>query len=504
MGDSVNSVTRSQSLWALTQVNITTGMGSGISPLISLIELTVRRKELFEPGTRIVVAVSGGPDSVCLLHILYLLSSRWRLRLEVAHFEHGLRDQESRDDARFVEKLSYDFGLGFSIEHGNVRAFADREGIGIQEAARILRYEFLERVRADTESTYIATAHTADDQAEEVLLRLIRGAGLPGLSGIPWVRDNYIVRPLLGVTRQQILGHLKVYDIPFVIDQSNSSRAYLRNRIRKDLLPLLAEGFNPAIVRTVNRTAEMLAEDNQLIEKIAEKAYQDSLSSSFQGGELAFSVKKIQDYPGPIRRRIYRMALMNLRLFSGRVRASHLLRIDDLVTTCKDPCASCRLPGGAVVFRRYEDLFVSSSIPEEQILDSNDGSFSVSVTGLGRWPIPRGKGHVEISLSDVESDFSARNRKEYFRPLWLNPEAVKFPLDLRTRRPGEIFWPLGAPAPFKLKKFLISSKIPRGVRGSLPLLASGKEVVAVVGVEVSHPYRLVKTSGKALSLQWIK
>jgi len=479
-------------------------MGSDISPLISLIKLTVRRKELFEPGTRIVVAVSGGPDSVCLLHILYLLSSQWGLRLEVAHFEHGLRDQESRDDACFVEKLSHDFGLGFSIEHGNVRAFADREGIGIQEAARILRYEFLERVRADTESTYIATAHTADDQAEEILLRLIRGAGLPGLSGIPWVRDNYIVRPLLGVTRQQILSHLKVYDIPFVIDQSNNSRAYLRNRIRKDLLPLLAEGFNPAIVRTVNRTAEMLAEDNKLLEKIAEKAYQDSLSSSFQGGELAFSVKKIKEHPGPIRRRIYRMALMDLRLFSGRVRASHLLGIDELVTTCKDPCASCRLPGGAVVFRRYEDLFISSSIPEEQILDSNDGSFSVCVTGPGRWPIPRGKGHVEISLSDVASDFMSRNRKEYFRPLWLNPEAVKFPLDLRTRRPGEIFWPLGAPAPFKLKKFLISSKIPRGVRGSLPLLASGKEVVAVVGVEVSHPYRLVQTNRKALSLQWIK
>jgi tRNA(Ile)-lysidine synthase len=486
------------------QVDITTGMGSDISPLTSLIKLTVRRKKLFEPGTGIVVAVSGGPDSVCLLHILYLLSSRWGLRLEVAHFEHGLRDQESRDDACFVEKLSHDFGLGFSIEHGNVRAFADREGIGIQEAARILRYEFLERVRADTESTYIATAHTADDQAEEVLLRLIRGAGLPGLSGIPWVRDNYIVRPLLGVTRQQILGHLKVYDIPFVIDQSNKSRAYLRNRIRKDLLPLLAEGFNPAIVRTVNRTAEMLAEDNKLMEKIAEKAYQDSLSSSFQGGELAFSVKKIQGYPRPIRRRIYRMALMDLRLFSGRVRAGHLLGIDELITTCKDPCASCRLPGGAVAFRKYEELFISSSIPEEQILDSNDGSFSVSVTGPGRWPIPRGKGHVEISLSDVASDFRSRNRKEYFRPLWLNPEAVKFPLDLRTRRPGEIFWPLGAPSPFKLKKFLISSKIPRGVRGSLPLLANGKEVVAVVGVEVSHPYRLVQTSRKALSLQWIK
>ncbi len=486
------------------QVNITTGIGSEISSLVSLIKLIVRRKELFEPGARIVVAVSGGPDSVCLLHILYLLSSQWRLGLEVAHFEHGLRGRESRDDARFVEKLSHDFGLGFSIEHGNVRAFASREGIGIQEAARILRYKFLERVRVDTGSTYIATAHTADDQAEEVLLRLIRGAGLPGLSGIPWARDNYIVRPLLGVTRQQILDHLKAHDIPFVTDRSNNSRAYLRNRIRRDLLPLLAEDFNPAIVRTVNRTAEMLAEDHQLLEMLAEGAYQDSLLSSSQEGELVFSVKKIKGHPGPIRRRIYRMALRNLSLFSGRVRASHLLGVDKLVTTSKDPCVSLRLPGGAVVYRCYEELFISSSGPEEQILDSNCKSHSIRVTGPGHWPAPCGKGHVEILLSDVTSDFRSRNRKEYFRPLWLNPEAVKFPLDLRTRRPGEIFWPLGAQAPFKLKKFLISSKIPRGVRDSLPLLTSNKDVVAVVGVEISHPYRLFRTSRKALSLQWIK
>jgi tRNA(Ile)-lysidine synthase len=477
---------------------------SGISSLVSLIKLIVRRKGLFEPGARIVVAVSGGPDSVCLLHILYLLSSQWRLGLEVAHFEHGLRGRESRDDARFVEKLSHDFGLGFSIEHGNVRAFASKERTGIQEAARILRYKFLERVRVDTESTYIATAHTADDQAEEVLLRLIRGAGLPGLSGIPWARDNYIVRPLLGVTRQQILGHLKAHDIPFVTDRSNNSRAYLRNRIRRDLLPLLAEDFNPAIIRTINRTAEMLAEDHQLLEMLAEEAYQDSLLSSSQEGELVFNVKKIKGHPGPIRRRIYRMALRNLRLFSGRVRASHLLGVDELVTISKDPCASLRLPGGAVVYRCYEELFISSSGSEEQILDSNCKSHSIRVAGPGRWPAPHGKGHVEISLSDVTSDFMSRNRKEYLRPLWLNPEAVKFPLDLRTRRPGEIFWPLGAQAPFKLKKFLISSKIPRGIRDSLPLLASNKDVVAVVGVEIAHPYRLFRTSGKALSLHWIK
>ncbi len=476
---------------------------SEMSSLPSLVRLTVRRKNLFEPGTGIVVAVSGGPDSVCLLHILNVLSSHWGLALKVAHFEHGLRGSESRNDARFVKRLSHNFGLGFYIEYGNVKAFARREGMGIQEAARILRYEFLERVRIETKSTYIATAHTADDQAEEVLMRLIRGAGLSGLSGIPWIRDNCIVRPLLGVTKQQILDHLKVHDIPYVIDRSNNSRKYLRNQIRKDLVPFLTENFNPAIVRTINRMTEMLADDHHLLTEMAEEAYTNSLSFPSQEGKLCFSIKKIKEYPEPIRRRIYRMALRDLRLFSGRVRASHLLGIDTLVKSLKDPCASFRLPGGAVAFRRYEELFISSSSPEKQIPDSNDAGFSVCVTGHGHWPAPNGKGYVEILLSDVTSDFRSRNRKEYFKPLWLNPQAVEFPLDLRTRRPGEIFWPLGAPSPFKLKNFLISSKIPHEIRDSLPILVRGKEVVAIAGVEISHPYRLLQTGGKALSLQWV-
>ena len=448
-----------------------------------------------------MVAVSGGPDSVCLLHVLSLLAGQWKLGLEVAHFEHGLRGRESIDDARFVERLSHGLGLGFHLDHGDVRAFSRNKGLGIQEAARVLRYEFLNRVLADTESTHIATGHTADDQAEEVLLRLIRGAGLAGLSGIPWKRDDYIIRPLLGVTRHRILDHLAGHNIPFVMDKSNRNRAYLRNRIRSDLLPLLIKDFNPAIVRTLNRTAELLAEDHQLLEKMGEGAYKQSLLSSSPKGESVLSVKAIKSHPGPIRRRIYRTALRELGLLSGRVRAEHLLEIDRLATTAKDPCALFQLPRGGYVYRRYEELYVSTICPE--IPASSNGSSSVIITGPGRWPVPHGMGYVEITLSDVTGDFRSRSPMDFSIPLWLNPEAVRFPLDLRTRRPGEKFWPFGAPGPYKLKKFLISRKVPRVVRDSLLLLISDKEVVAVVGVEIAHPCRLLPSNRKALSLNWL-
>ncbi len=469
--------------------------------LLSLVKSAIRRKGLFGPRAHILVAVSGGPDSVCLLHILYLLSSQWDLELKVAHFEHGLRGQESLNDARFVEQLSKDLGLGFYIGHGDVRGLARKKGMGIEEAARVLRYEFLERVQANTGSTYIATAHTADDQAEEILLRLIRGAGLSGLKGIPWVRNN-IVRPMLGITRQQILEHLAANNISYVTDRSNTERRYMRNRIRIDLLPLLARDFNPAVVRTINRTAELLAEDHQLLENMAEMAYNRSLLSPAREGELGFSVERIKDYLRPIRCRIYRMALMKLGLFNGKVRADHLLGIDRLVIGSKDPCGSYRLPGDTLVSRRYKELFISRAGEERESLKLNNRG-PIEVSGPGCWPAPCGRGHVEISLVDISDNPVIQGKRGLSMPLWLNPDAVRFPMDLRTRRPGERFWPLGAPAAFKLKKFLISRKVPRGVRDFLPLLTNGREVVAVLGVEIGHPYRLLRSSRKALLLKWM-
>ena len=471
--------------------------------LLSLVKSAIRRKGLFGPGAHILAAVSGGPDSVCLLHILYLLSSQWDLGLKIAHFEHGLRGQESLNDACFVKQLSKDFGLEFYIGHGDVRGLARKKGMGTEEAARVLRYEFLESIRANTKSTYIATAHTANDQAEEILLRLIRGAGLSGLKGIPWVRNN-IVRPMLGITRHQILEHLAANNIPSVTDRSNTERTYLRNRIRIDLLPLLARDFNPAIVRTINRTAELLAEDHRLLEDMADTAYHRSVLFPAKNRELGFSVERIRKYPGPIRRRIYRMALMKLDLFNGRIRFDHLLGIDRLVIGPKDPCGSYRLPGGALASRKYKELFISGAGEERESLELNNRG-PIEISGPGCWPAPHGKGHVEISLVDIPDNFviQGKGKRRLSMPLWLNSEAIRFPLHLRTRRPGERFWPLGAPKAFKLKKFLISRKVPRGIRDFLPLLTNGKEVVAVLGVEIGHPYRLLRSSQRALLTKWI-
>jgi tRNA(Ile)-lysidine synthase len=469
--------------------------------LLPVIRKAIVGRRLFGPGARIVAAVSGGPDSICLLHLLCRLRREWAFELSVAHFEHGLRGAESRSDARFVERLCKRLGLQLHAGHGDVKGFARDAGLGVQEAARVMRYEFLDAVRKSVSATHVATAHTADDQAEEVLLRLIRGAGLPGLSGIPWMRDGGIVRPLLGVTRNEILAHLKAYGIPFVVDSSNDNTAYLRNRVRRNLLPVLAGEFNPAIVRTLNRTAEMLSEDQRVLADMAEDAYRESALAG-PTGTLVFDVDGIRRHPAPIRRRIYLKAIADVGLRNGRLTSDHLMAVDRLALAL-DPAGSYRLPGAGLVRRNYDRLCFSKTGPLGVGSTRSAGGDAALVSGPGRWPAPTGAGFVEILCSEVRGDLRHRVSGQFPRTLFVDPAVITFPLCLRTRRPGESFHPYGATTGLRLKKFLISRKVPRDIRDTLPLLIHDSEVVAVVGLEIAHAYRLRESSRHALSIRWI-
>ncbi|MGC8736441.1 MAG: tRNA lysidine(34) synthetase TilS [Dissulfurimicrobium sp.] len=263
------------------------------SPILDTVRETITRHRLFEPGARILVGVSGGPDSICLLHILYLLSGTWDIKIEVAHFDHNLRGEESKRDARFVEEMAGRFMLPFHLGTGDVKAYARQNALCIQDAARALRYGFFKHVREKTGCTYIATGHTADDQAEEVLMRLLRGSGLAGLSGIPLQRQDGIIRPLLKVSKEGVLRHLAAFGLEFIKDSSNDNPKYLRNRIRKDLIPFLAMKFNPAIVNTLNRMTSLLSEEHQLLEDMAASAFGRALMSN-GGCHMVFDVLKLR------------------------------------------------------------------------------------------------------------------------------------------------------------------------------------------------------------------
>jgi len=219
---------------------------------------TIEKHSMLSPGDLVVVAVSGGPDSVCLLSVLNAFARELDLSLHVAHLDHMFRGAASAEEAAFVADLAKDLGIPATVERFDVPAFCRERGLSPQEGARKVRYGFLKQVAHDAEAARIATGHTADDQAETFLMRLVRGAGVSGLSAIPPVRDN-IIRPLIDVTREAVLEHLRSTHREFRTDPTNAKPLYARNRFRQEVLPVLKR-FNPRIVETLAREAALLRE----------------------------------------------------------------------------------------------------------------------------------------------------------------------------------------------------------------------------------------------------
>ena len=242
--------------------------------------ITEAARALLPPGSRVLCAVSGGSDSIALLHLLWSQRVQWRWEIFAAHYEHGLRGEESLADAAFVERFCRERGIPCTVEHGDVPAFAARQHLGLEEAARTLRYDFLERTADALSCDRIATAHNANDNAETLLLNLIRGSGLRGLGGIPPQRGR-IVRPLLTVSREEIEAYLIENGLSHTEDRSNTDEAFRRNRLRRKVLPELRE-MNPAFLRACADTAALARQDedclNALAEAFIEKHYRgDSL-----------------------------------------------------------------------------------------------------------------------------------------------------------------------------------------------------------------------------------
>ena len=419
--------------------------------------------QMLPQGSTVLCAVSGGKDSMALLSVLQTLAPERNLMIHAAHFNHQLRGEESQRDEDFVSKWCADHNIPLTIGSGDVAQAAQEQGKGIEETARAMRYGFLTETAQEVGAEKIATAHNADDNAETVLLHLVRGSGLDGLTGIPPVR-GILIRPLLGVPRIDIEVYLAQENIPHVEDSSNQDTKFARNRIRQAILPVMKD-LNPAFVSTLSANLVHLREDRELLHDMAESVTCDAL---VEDGKVSIQAASLADLPHPIAARAVKQLLAKAGRF--QVSAVHIDQIIELATG-ETPSANLNLPEGLFAWREYENLVIC---PAEAI----PPSFSLRLlTGPGVFALDNGW-QIEIEETTCP-EIPAQEEYEWD----IDRESVTFPLVLRARQqlrlPGR--------RTKTLKKWFIDEKIPRQHRQSVPVLADETGLLAAAGLGPNFP-----------------
>ncbi len=452
--------------------------------LLHTVMKTIREHELFACGDTVVVAVSGGADSVVLLDILAGLEEL-RLRLVVAHLNHLLRGEESEGDAAFVRELAARYGLPAEIRAVDVQALSRQRQLSLEEAGRIARYGFLAEVAGKYRARCTALAHHVDDQAETVLMRLLRGSGATGLRAmVPKSADGSRVRPLLQVGRREIEAYVVARGLSFRSDSSNSDVNFLRNRIRHELIPNLT-GYNPAIAARLADTAAALGADEALLERITDEAMERL--AAVAADRVTFAVTELAAEPRGLRMRLFRRALLLVRGDLARISFRHLEAIDGLLVSGR-PQRRLSLPGGGSVARSYDILAFTAATSPLPI-----GPFEMLLDGPGSYPLP-GDGVLVVEEAVPPADWTMVTPAE----AWFDAGSAHFPWLVRTFRPGDRIVPFGMTGSKKVKELFIDARIPLQERRGIPLVFSSGRLLWVCGMRVAEGARVAAGTTKVI------
>ncbi len=465
---------------------------------------SIERFSMLKPEESVLAAVSGGADSVAMIHFLSRFSERTRWRLAVAHFNHCLRGAESDRDSRFVRSLAESLGLSCFQGKADVEAFAKRSGLSLEEAARNLRYAFLRETAQIRGFDKIALGHNKNDSAETVMINLLRGSGPRGLSGIPPVRDD-IVRPLIEIEREEIERFLSNEKIGFVFDSSNSDTRFVRNRVRNILIPLLEKDYNPEIVDALNRAALIVRDEQDWLDNMLEDIY-NKVKTIREDPSVALSVRELKKLHVAAARLVVRKAFAEAKGDLRRIAQMHVETVVRLANE-NDELRKMDFPGPVRVERRGEFLvFVrrkSSSRPAKE--DRSRGGFEYEVARPGTAVSIKETGTaIRITETDppaLDGSGKLEIPMENPRCAYIDADSVAFPVKIRSFRPGDRFTPLGLCGVRKLKKFFIDNKVPLLDKGRVPILESRGKIFWVAGYRIDESHKISESTRRALKLE---
>lgn len=458
------------------------------SLIVHRVTSAIKKHSMLSGDEKVLVGLSGGADSVCLLYILNELKDQFGLVLNAAYIDHGLRPAETGREIEFCRDLCGGLKIPFITKAIAVQSYAKEQKMNLQEAARQLRYRAFEETAYESGCRRIALGHTADDQAETLLMRLFRGSGPTGLAGIPPVRKN-IIRPLIDVERKDIEKYLAYSQAGYITDSSNLKKDYLRNKIRLSFMPLIRE-FNPDIIRTLSKTASLFRDEERYFEIIVTKTLMKLISRK-TGSRIELFLAPFEIMDKVIMRKVLRRAI------DGTIglRGISFIHIEDIIELTKfgKPGDRLYLPKGIRAIKEYSTLILTSDIPVAL------NTYTLTVPGE---TILREAGILIKATIEPAEETGAGS----ISGLWIyagifDAAKLHMPLIARPRENGDFFHPLGFGRRKKLQDFFVDLKVPRDERSRVPLIVSGKDIIWVVGYRGDDRFQVTAETRKILRLE---
>ena len=470
--------------------------------VLAKVAQTIAEHRMLVAGDAVLIAVSGGMDSVAMVSILQTLAMDFSIQLAIAHLNHSLRREESDRDADFVAEIAGRLELPFYIEKKNVNHFRHTARLSLEEAARALRYEFLEETAAGNGFNKIATGHHGNDNAELVLMNLLRGSGPLGLSGIAPVRDGKIIRPLIDLNKSEILDYITEKKLAFVTDSSNSDLSFRRNRIRHHIIPALEKSYNPAVVDTINRLGSIMRSEDQWLEYILEKDY-SRCTAVDACGFVNIDLNCFKGLATAAKRRVVRRAIRSVKNDLRRITLLHVDAVLRLIDS--RPGAGClNLPDGILITLGAEALTIkketdltpaSTGKPDETAMI--DYIYTIAAPGM----ISIKETGQSIKLSEIGTDELPDFEDIVPNIAFFDMDNLRFPLVVRNFRPGDRFSPLGISGTQKVKKFFIDHKIPAPQRRKCPLLLSRDKIIWIAGHRIDNCAKVVSATSRIVKAE---
>ncbi len=456
----------------------------------------IQDNRLIPSQQKLVVAVSGGPDSVCLLHILAKLRDELGIELHIAHLNHQLRGAESEADAQYVSNLARRLAIPATIEWREVKAYQAQQRISLEEAAREVRYAFLAQVAKSVGAVRVTVGHTADDHVETILMHLIRGTGTRGLRGLQpytlWQSSGdslAVIRPLLPVSRHETTGYCHSQKLMPRLDASNLSLSPLRNRVRQQLLPLL-QSYNPQVAKALFRTARIAGDDLAFLDGETVKAWGEVVQE--HENIIALDKERFLRLPSALQRNLLRMSIEKLL---GNLKDIETRHIEEIVDALPKPAGKrLNLPGGLIFSIEYDRYLIGSEPVRLSPFPMLGAELPLKLPGetlLSGW-------RIEATITNRKQ----RIEKENNFIAYLDYDKAGDKLAVRPRRSGDRFQPLGMSQPKKLGKFMVDTKIPHAWRDRIPIVCSPQRILWVVGWRIDDKAKVSDTTKKVLRLKF--